>query len=117
MEVNIRELHQRLCYGSYEPSIDDPTMAALQNWYDLASGEWTANGQPELPTDDRQVHELHAGSLAPFTQWLLSCSPCGSQWFMTQYGTKNRTYSDLSRDFWMSCAMFTEVYNMHWELL
>lgn len=117
MEVSIREIHQSLCYGAGGPGIDEPTMAALQNWYDLAAAEWAAAGQPELPTNEHQEHELGVGPLPPFAQWLLSCSPCGGRWFMTHYVARNRPYSDLSHNFWMNCSLFTEVYNMSWELL
>lgn len=116
MNVSIREIHQKLCYGAGGPSIDGPTMAALQNWHDLAVADWVAAGQPELPTSEQQDHELGVGPLPPFAQWLLSCSPCGGRWFMSNYGARQHPYGDLGHNFWMNCALFTEAYNMIWEL-
>ena len=114
MEVSIRELHQRLCYGAGGPSIDEPTMAALQHWHDSALAEWLADGQPALPTSEDQDHEITSVlDLPPFANWLLSCTPVGRQWFI------DNSHSALKRNdnFWLNCALFTEVYCTIWEFV
>ena len=114
MTVSIREIHQKLCYGAGGPSIDEPTMSALQYWHDSAMAEWLAAEQPALPTSEDQDHETTSTlDLLPFTYWLLSCSPLGKQWIMAS----SDSVPNLSHDFWLKCALFTEVYNAIWEFL